>query len=191
LDWLQLLASIVDSLAWPVTIGIAAYLLRRPLLELLPNLRLFKFKEFEIQFGERLERLEQELGQEPPPIPKEPRSDWELIADERFDALAAISPNAAILEAWVDIESTLQELARHRFLRANMERRPRSALQIIRELGSRQIISPKLASMLDDLRGLRNVAAHPTADKQISLSEARRYKDIVDQVRDELQLLLE
>lgn len=191
MDWLQLLASIVDSLAWPVTIGVAAYLLRKPLLGLLPNLRLFKYKEFEIQFGERLERLEQELELEPPPERVSPRSDRQLIADERFDALAEISPNAAVLEASVDIESALRELARHRFLREHMERRPRSALQITRELKSRQIISPRLGSLLDDLRGLRNVAAHPIAERQISLSEARRYKEIVDQVRDELNSLLE
>ena len=99
-----MLASIVDSIAWPVTIGIAAYLLRKPLIELLPNLTQFRYKELEVQFGERLERLEQELEQEPPPEQIAPPSDLQLIADERFDALAEISPSAAVLEAWIDVD---------------------------------------------------------------------------------------
>ena len=188
MDGLQLLASIIDSLAWPVTIGVAAYLLRKPLLGLLPNLRRFKYKELEIQFGEQLEKLEQELGQEPPPKQIAPPTDRQLIVDERFDALAAISPSAAVLEAWIDIESGLQELARQKFIG---EGRIRPMTFITRELKSRGIISPRLVTLLNDLRVLRNQAAHPMAEREISLMEARRYKEIVDQVRDELHSLLE
>ena len=188
MGWLQFLASIVDSLAWPATIGVAAYLLRNPLLELLPNLRHLKYKELELRFGERLERLEQELEQEPPPEQVAPPSDLQLAADERFDALAEVSPSSAVLEAWIDVERIMRELA----LRNNIqERRGRSVLYITRVLKSQEIISPRLAALIDDLRGLRNVAAHPSVERRISSIEARRYKEVVDQVRDELQSLLE
>ena len=188
MDGLQLLASIIDSLAWPVTIGVAAYLLRKPLLELLPNLRRLKYKDFDIQFGERLEKLEQEIELEPPPSRTAPPSDLQLFADKRFDDLAEISPSAAVIDAWIDIESALRELAKERLLK---ERWHQPMLQIIRELRSRQIISPRLASLLDDLRVLRNEAVHQMKGGQISLTDALRYKEIVDQVRDELHSLTE
>jgi hypothetical protein len=187
LDWLQLFASIVDSLAWPVIIGVAAYLLRKPLLELLPNLRHFKYKELDIQFGERLEKLEDKLEQEPPPEQLAPPSDLQLSADERFDTLVEISPSAAMLGAWINVEKTIRDLA----LRHNIqERRGRSMLYITRVLKSQEVISPRLAALIDDLRALRNVAAHPPVEKQISSLEARRYKEIADQVGDELDPLL-
>ncbi len=107
----------------------------------------------------------------------------ERIADERFDALAEISPSAAVLEAWINIERALRELAHRKLLK---ERRLQPVHQLMRELRSLQIISPRLASMLDDLRALRNEAIHQITERQISLTEARRYKEIVDQVGDEL-----
>lgn len=188
MDWLQLLASIIDSVAWPVTIVVTAYLLRYPLFELLPNLLLFKYKELEIRFGRGLERLEQGLEQAPPPEQTSARSDSQILADESFDILAEISPSAAVLEAWTSIERTLGTVATQH----NIEiRRGGSVLYITRVLKSRGIISPRLANLLDELRDLRNVAAHPTGERQISLIEARRYKEIVDQVGDELQSLLD
>lgn len=188
MDWLQLLASIVDSLAWPATIGVAVYLLRKPLMELLPNLRLFKYKDLEIEFSEKLEKLEQTLEQGPPPEQIPQRSDLQQVSDERFYLLAEISPSAAVLEAWTDIERKLRIIADRQNIE---ERRGRSVLYITRVLRSQEIISPRLTSLLDDLRALRNVAAHPTGERQVSLIEARRYKEIVDQVGDELQSLLE
>ncbi len=187
LDGLQFFASIVDSLAWPATIGVAVYLLRKPLVELLPNLRHLKYKDLDIRFGEGLEKLEQEVEPRPSPEQIPPRSDLQTIADERFELLAEISPGAAVLEAWTDIERKLRILAQ----RHDIQEPSRSITRITRALVKREIISSRLASVLDHLRFLRNSAAHPTDEWQISLPAARRYKGIVDQVGDELQLLLE
>ena len=188
MDWLQFLASIVDSLAWPAIIGVAAYLLRKPLLELLPSLRQLRYKEFDIQFGEQLEKLEDQIKGEPPLEAIAPPSDKQQLADKRFEDLAQTSPNAAVIEAWINIESELEELVWHKFQK---KPHPRSIRNSMRALQSQGVISKRLESLLNDLRVLRNEAVHPRADRQVSLEEARRYKELVDQVRRELQDLRE
>jgi hypothetical protein len=185
LDWLQLSASIIDSLAWPLTVAVGIYLLRRPLLALLPNLRQFKYKDLEVQFGEQLDKLEHELEQHAPPEEVAAEPDLQPDEREKFDLLAAISPNAAVLEAWTDIERKVHILA----ARHNLSYRSiRYATQVLR---NKEIISPRLSSLLADLRGLRNMAAHPPAEWQITLDEAHRYKEVVDQVGYELQSILD
>lgn len=188
MDWLQFLASIVSSLAWPLTLGVLIYLLRKPLLELLPNLRELKYKDLEVRFGEGLEKLEEKLEQQAPPEPTLRRAGVREDTDGKFDLLAQISPSAAVLEAWTDIERQLRTLAERNQIE---EKRGRSILYITRFLRSREVLPPRLAGLLDDLRVLRNAAAHPSSERQITLNDARRYKEIADQVGDELQSLLE
>lgn len=187
MTWLQFIASLIDSVTWPAAIAVAVFFLRKPIIALIPNLRTLKYKGLEVNFGEKLERLEQELKDEPPLAQIEPPSDRQTFSDERFESLLEISPNAAILEAWNDIEQALRELAEAKNID---EHRGQSILYLSRVLRSREIISSRLAGMLDELRLLRNAAAHPTGERQLLITDVRRYKEVADQVRKELHAAL-
>lgn len=58
MDWLTFVATVAGSVAWPVTALIIVHLVRKPLVELLPTLKSAKYKELELEFGEKLGQLE-------------------------------------------------------------------------------------------------------------------------------------
>ncbi len=183
MDWLSFLASLVSSIAWPTAVVVAIYLLRKPLGSLLANLSSFKFKDIEVQFGKKLETLEKELG-DTSIVPDLPEIQTDQTIEDRFDALVEISPSAAIIDSWIRIDSSLKNLA----ARADIDERSRRVpVHTIRALVDAGEITRRLGNLLDELRGLRNQAAHLEGERQITVNEARRYKNIADQVFSELE----
>ena len=179
MDWKQLIASIIGDLAWPIVALVIAFSLRHHIAGLLPNLKWLKYKDFEAAFGEQLAEAEKE-------VPKHERLTLVGADDEahRYHRLAEMSPNAAVMEAWLPVESALRDVARHHGYEVT---RGRSALNFIKNLGSKKILSPRLVSLLRDLRGLRNAAAHAVDEREISTDQALRFKELADYVRKELE----
>lgn len=67
MDWKEFVVGIVDSVAWPITIGLLIYLMRKQLEELLQRLLKFKHKDTEIEFSKiknKMERREKQRDQE-------------------------------------------------------------------------------------------------------------------------------
>src|SRR5512139_2060588 len=69
-DWLIILpalltflAAVIGSCSWPITILVLLIILRKPMLDRLNDLRLFRFKDFEFEFGKRVQELEKEADQ--------------------------------------------------------------------------------------------------------------------------------
>jgi hypothetical protein len=52
---------------------------------------------------------------------------------------------------------------------------------LIRELRTKEGIDPTTSALLDDLRGIGNAAAHPSTDQNITVDDARRYRDLTNQ----------
>src|SRR5216683_1897421 len=111
MDLLAFIAAVVASLAWPLTVLIALFVLRKQLVELIPGIRRLKYKDLEVDFGKELQRIEAVMDtvEEPPKakieLPAEvqpeplPKTQGELL-----EKLAELSPNAAILESWRNVE---------------------------------------------------------------------------------------
>ncbi len=187
MGWLQFLSAVIDSVAWPATVGLAIFLLRQPLISLIPSLQRLRYKHLDLQFGRQLERLEQELEAKPPTsTPADQRTDPQKIEDERFALLAHVSTGAAIMEAWIDIERRLRFLAEQH--QVPVERR-RTAVDITKALRMQGVISPRLAQLVGKLDKLRSTSAHSTTEGEISLLSAHRYKEIADEIGGELDLL--
>jgi hypothetical protein len=68
MDWLQFIAAIVGSVAWPMATVTILFLLRRELLSLIPNLRVLKFKDLSLEFERKLSKAEDVV----PQIPESP-----------------------------------------------------------------------------------------------------------------------
>jgi len=153
-DWLSFIASVVGSLAWPAAVVGLVLILRKPIRGLLPLLQRRKYKEFEIEFGRRVEEVKQEL-QELPPGAAQPTLDPSTSALLR---LAEVSPRAAVLEAWREVEQAA--LAAARKVGGDAFRNRTSPFDAIRVLERSGPLDRNIIGLLRDLRGLRNQAAH-------------------------------
>jgi hypothetical protein len=97
---------------------------------------------------------------------------------DRFNQVASVSPKAAILESWLQVEEALMSLAETAGLQS--ERR-RSPLFQMRWLRSNEILDPPTASVLDDLRSVRNRVVHDLSFEP-SMREAIGFRDLAEQV---------
>jgi hypothetical protein len=129
--------------------------LRKPIRGLLPLLQRLKYKELEIEFGRRVEEVKQELAQELPPGAAQPTPE---PANSALLRLAEVSPRAAVLEAWREVELAALEAARK--VGGEAFRNRTLTFEAIRVLERSESLDRNIIGLLRDLRGLRNQAAH-------------------------------
>lgn len=199
--YLWFITRMTEILAWPATILLSVWLLRSQFFQLLQNLRSLKYKDIEIVFGEGLDRAQEELHQNTNQEELDQRAaNAAQEADDSkiqkssaalflkwggFERLLQASTNAAIIEAWSYIEKALVELAqKHQY-----EGR-RNVMQMIEHLQRKEVLPSGLTNALQELRRLRNIAAHPPQDVQISRTEALRYKVITSDAHQVLSSLI-
>ena len=182
MDILSFIANVISSLAWPGMVILCVILLRKPIAELIPLMRSLKFKDFEIDFGRRLEELEAEADEAelpsiPPPTteaPEEPKREtdyWETI-----EGLSEVSPRAAISEAWRRVEWAIDD----HFRRLGLER-PRSYQGMLRALRAQERPIPPAMTLFQELRVLRNRAVH-ARDFDIDPQRAIEFAQLADRI---------
>ena len=173
MDSLTFVSRLIEAIAWPVFAVVAVLLLRKPIVKLLPTLQRAKYKDWELEFGEKLEEAENKADQVQ--LPHSELSPGEESRPEktlryRVEQLASVSARAAVAEAWREVEESLLEAAE----RAGVKpRRPvhRTATDLL-QLGQLQ---PEAISLLEDLRVLRNRAVHAAEDFDINPRQALEY----------------
>lgn len=176
MDWFQLIASIIGSIAWPIAAITIVYFLRRAIFSLLPRLRQLKYKGVEANFGEKLEEVEEEASKLPTPnLPLQPTP----ASEERFRNIPNIPPSFAVLEAWLNVESALLELAK--LVGFDIERKS-PTFRMINDLRHKKVIDDTTYATLKELRALRNLAVHPIEEQPITESQAERYRGLANQV---------
>lgn len=186
MNLLEFIASVVGSTAWPLLILALVLVLRRPLLDLLTKISSFKYKELRIDFENRLARATDELRELPPP-PELPNVAEGIHEDMgvRFQ-VAKRSPDDLIFGSWRSVERELKLLAE----RAGMSAIGRgSALSIQRYLVKHGLIPKQAQSVLDELRSLRNLAAHYDGGAAITTDQAERFSDLAEQIVEQLRSL--
>lgn len=187
---LEFWSSVIDSLAWPVGVVIAALLLRKPFTDLLadPSTKHVKAGPggLEIEkWDQRLADARQEIEASPvPPGEAQPAADEELtFGGEMFD-LATVSPSAAILESFAVLERLLRQLVRIE----PGTRRPDGRLiitapsvRVLARMARKQgLLTDEETYAIEDLSVLRNVVAHEHAD--IDVDRARDYVILVSRL---------
>jgi hypothetical protein len=157
MDWLTFIGRVLDAAAWPITVLAMLLLLRTPLSGLIPLLQRFKYKDLELEFGRQLQEVRREIQVELPgaAAPRTMASGMEAIVHR----VAKVSPRAAVLEAWREIEDALVRAAQRRPL--DVRGHPaESPLALIRALQQGRVLDPGKIGILHELRALRNTAAH-------------------------------
>jgi hypothetical protein len=187
MDWLTFVAELVKATAWPAFLFAFLLVLRKPIAELVPLLRKLKYREFEAEFGARLEEVENlkeeiappAIPQQQQPPPPEPQAlyskparpaDAEPLSFRRIEA----NPRSAIIEAWMRVEAAARTAVRRLDVVAIV---PRSPLQLIRILDKAEALDPAQVAMFHELRSLRNEAAH-SPEMALSPELALKYVDL-------------
>jgi hypothetical protein len=150
--------SIARSIAWPCAIALIAWWFRSEIRALVPRLTRFRHNDTEFEFTQGVQRLLADAGRdhslEPTTETPETTTDDTLA---RLQEIAAISPRAAIVEAWIDVERSSADAVRR--LNIPIDQNLRTPMQFISMLSTRHI-DPSRMRQIEELRRLRNEAAH-------------------------------
>jgi hypothetical protein len=171
MDWLTFIVEITKAVAWPASVVVAVLLIRKPLYDLLPFLKKFKYKEFEIEFSEKVRELRKETQE----LLVVDAQDAELIDSDRhrYKQLIEISPRAAIVEVWLQLETAMIEnIRRHGLAEESSILHGHSRLGHV--LLHEGIINKQQFDIFHELRNLRNRAAH-AEDFELKTSDAENY----------------
>lgn len=152
---LDFIASLVSSLAWPLAAVTIALVFHKQIGSLLAKVKTLKWGEAAVDFTEKLDKVETEAaalaeqanGQETA-TPAAPSG--------RFHELLAISPNAAILDSWSEVESEIRKLGKHHGLIDSPARPSRIGDQLVQS----GVLPTGVHKMLAEMRSMRNQAAH-------------------------------
>jgi hypothetical protein len=171
MDALTFLSELIKAVAWPVTAIVLVVLLRKPIVELIPLLRKLKYKELELEFAREVSELKAEVeatakekGEEAPSL---------ASTSSNLLNLVAFSTRAAIMEAWLEVESASESVASSFWGQS-----PNNTFRNIPKLGEYllqcKVIDEKQLSVFNKLRQLRNKAAH-AQDLDLSENDAKSY----------------
>lgn len=155
MNLLEFIASLVDSLAWPGVVCLFLWIFQERIGSLLSRLVRFKHKETELEFSEGIERLKRE---EQPALrdaaeEAEPNEQYQELLN-----IAEISPRAAVMEAWIKVETSAAKAAVRAFpdLDEKLLRGPAQPLKLLEN----KVLDKSETNEIRELRHLRNIAAH-------------------------------
>ena len=160
MDILTFISKIVDSLAWPIAVALAIFLVRKQLPEIARSLKSIKYKDFEMTFEREIKAAAAEV--------KAALSAWDAAAKPGFvlddasslhvAAVSHYSQSAAMLEAWLRVESAAADFAA-KFRPGSALKYP-SPLKLKEMLVKAGVLDERQAEAFDSLRKIRNQLVH-------------------------------
>ncbi len=169
MDALTFIVQMTQALAWPVAAIVLLLLLRRPLVRLLPLIQKLRYGPLELDFGRQIAELAVQAERE---LPAAGQADSEAEA-ARLMSLAQVSPRAAVLEAWLQVEQAAMTLSQREGLALSSQelRTPLLLGQALEQAGS---LDEAKMTIYHRLRNLRNAAAH-AANFELDTEAALEY----------------
>lgn len=167
---MELFVTLLTGIAWPVAVVWIAYLFKGELRSLLHRMSQLKYKDVEAKFETGLAEAEARVStieQITPSALPHPEITSKL---ELLRRIADVSPRAAIMEAWVLIE---EAAGKSGFVQGAATPRVNPHL-FVEELVRRGKLPKGSDSLLDQMRKLRNQAAH-LPEFSVNQDEADRY----------------
>jgi hypothetical protein len=188
----QTLVQLISSIAWPLTVIIVAFMFRQEIRKIASRLSTLSYGDMKAEFEKSLNKLEQDIQDLPSKqtVTKQERgeNDKETFNSyERLRRIAEISPRAAIMEAWRDIEVTTKKVTDAYGISTQGQI---AGVRAINELVQKHLLPSSVLSVYEQMRRLRSRAAH-AADFAISADEAERYIDTAYRFHNTLLFLLQ
>ncbi|WP_261843225.1 hypothetical protein [Aliamphritea ceti] len=168
MDTTQFVIELTDKLAWPLVAVMALAMLKRPLEELLPLAKRLKYKDLEVEFDQVLQAVSRDAAGVFP----------ELEQDQRSRLIATVKhlPNAAVLEAWDEVDVAAETLIRQQVkdvdLAVNTRYKTMGAI-----LARQALLDTKKVKLFHELRQLRNKVAH-AENFSVGPAEAVQYIEL-------------
>ncbi len=163
MDWLTFIASLFGSLSWPAAIVLIALFFRTQIIAMLQDIRKLRFGDVELQIGDEVEKIREEAKD----VADDP--DFEDVpVDPRLIVLIESHPHLAVLEGWKRLEQAILDFTVRR-LDVDRSRPIRDHLQA---LVSSARLSSRMMKTIEDIREVRNRAAH---DVDIHVSKGTAY----------------
>lgn len=173
------IASIIESLAWPLAIIFIAFLFRHSLAKLIPSLTSFKYGNLEFEFNDQLKEVKRMLSESEPQHVSTAPKQASLPNSKYFRSLAEVSPRAAILEAWMDFEQTANTAMNK--MQPGQEGRSATMPQLFNKLEEENLLTASEVGALTKLRALRNQVVHgPEPD--LSMDTVNDYASMLSDV---------
>jgi hypothetical protein len=173
MDVLTFIVSLLNAtIWWPAALVLIVLLLRTPITERLGELRRLKWRDLEAEFDKGLKQVEVQAEKALPNIETIETSDTLkinagematndgtaiMVEREKFARLAELSPPAAIVNVWIGVEEELKSLAERHNISLPVRN---TAINTIRLLTRHELLDKETIAILENLRGLRNTAAH-------------------------------
>lgn len=180
MSWLEFVSNSLGAIAWPLVALVGLVMFRKPIADLIDRVRKVSVagQEFEavpalLDDAEAKVRDAVVTDASPSPELKAPA--------ENLEKLIELSPAAAVVQVWNDVEIQLMKLAGPHFALTNEGKFRPSIRSAAEALAEKKELPRWALGVLLDLYRLRNIAAH---GGNISESEAVRFLAMADQVRE-------
>ena len=179
---MEALVALADALAWPITILVLAFALRKSfspevISELVRRTLSIKAGAVEVTFDKDLREAEKQAAAVATSTSPDKKLNSGLLTTDISELLARVAehaPQVAILEAWMEVEKAILDVARSSGV-VEPERRTRHKLLL--DLVRRGIVSEEICEVYKRLREIRNKVVH-RVDAEIDVLETERYIDL-------------
>ena len=155
MDGFTFTTEIVKALAWPVSAITLVFLLRKPIIDLVPLMKKLKYKELELEFSQEMKALKSEATIS---SVKETQTVSTPANSKALDLLS-FSARAGIMEAWIEVEAAATEVASS-FWGQSPNETMRNYSKLGEYLHQCKVIDDKQLITFQRLRQLRNKVAH-------------------------------
>jgi len=176
MDILTFLSKVMEAIAWPVAAVIILAMLRKDLPAIARSLRRFKYKDIELEFRAAAEAIAEEVKEAVPPLNPDVRISGSTrdALKNRLEAISELAPRAAILEAWLQVESAAADVLRVKGL-DSLKAYP-GPLRLREGLYKGGVLNKQQVKIFEQLRTLRNEAVH-VPDAEFTKSAVASYID--------------
>ena len=174
MSWLEFIAKIIDSLAWPASILFVLFLIRGELPMIARSLKKLKYKDLELEFEksaqEVVEKAKLSLPETSKDIQLSGQSQNELI--DRLISISELAPRSAILEAWLVVEAAAVDAVKKKGI-STFTSHP-GPMRLRDYLVKGELLNKDQLVVFEQLRNLRNEAVH-VADAEFTLKAVDDY----------------
>ena len=175
MDFLGFIAAIIGSLAWPLCILILVKILKKPISELILRLITIRYKDLNVIFERAVKGAKKVV-----PDGKKMES-YEV---SYFQAIAEVSPRAALLDAWQGFEIEAMSIAHGRGLIGRGQ--PVQMSKLFHVLQEESLIDKEEEEALIKLRTVRNEVVH-APEVNLSKEQVAEYATLVSQLTNRIQ----
>src|SRR5271157_1019718 len=178
MDVSKLILDFIAAIAWPIVVVLIAIVFKDELKKLIHRLSHIKGKDWELSFNKELKEAEETASEvmqtsteklNEIPDPKANISLYERLID-----LSAISPEAAVMESWRNLELSVFDAAKSLDIDTSTIRTGSSIIPMLIDLKK---TDKSIYNLYNRLRIMRNNIAH-NHDTEIDAKGASKYVDL-------------